>query len=64
MKELGYGDDYRYAFDAATHYLPQEYLPEKLRGRRFYEPSEFGYEKKVAERLAWWTELKRKASTE
>ncbi len=64
MKELGYGEGYRYAFDDAAHYRPQEYLPDRLRGRRFYQPSEFGYEKRIAERLAWWTELKQKTSTE
>ena len=64
MKELGYGAAYQYAFDSPAHYTPQEYLPDKLRGRRFYEPSEFGYEQRIAERLAWWTELKRKASEE
>jgi putative ATPase len=64
MKELGYGAEYRYAFDEATHFTAQEYLPDALHGRHFYEPSEFGYEKKIAERLAWWTELRRKASPE
>jgi putative ATPase len=62
MQELGYGVDYRYAFDSEDHYIAQEYLPEKLRGRRFYEPSDFGYEKRIAERLARWTELKQKSS--
>lgn len=59
MKELGYGRGYRYAFDSEDHYLPQEYLPERLRGATFYEPSEFGFEKRIAERLAWWEERKR-----
>ena len=62
MRELGYGVDYQYAFDSEAHYIPQEYLPDKLRGSRFYEPSDFGYEKRIAERLAWWTELKQKSS--
>jgi putative ATPase len=56
MKELGYGAGYRYAFESDNHYTPQEYLPDRLRGRRFYEPSEFGFEKRIAERLAWWAE--------
>lgn len=64
MKELGYGSGYRYAFDAEDHYLPQEYLPEALRGERFYEPSEFGFEKRIGERLAWWAERRRQAGTE
>lgn len=59
LKELGYGRDYRYAFDSANHYLPQEYLPESLRGRVFYEPSGFGFEERIAERIAWWEERRR-----
>ncbi len=58
MKELGYGEDYRYAFESEDHYIPQEYLPERLRGTRFYEPSGFGHEKRIAERLAWWAKLR------
>ncbi len=62
MKELGYGAGYQYAHDAAQAYIPQEYLPESLRGSRFYEPGPFGFEKEIAKRLAWWEELRRKAS--
>jgi putative ATPase len=62
MKQLGYGKGYRYAFDEDVHYTPQEYLPDQLRGQKFYEPSDYGYEKRIAERLAFWTNLKQKAS--
>ena len=62
MKELGYGAGYQYAHDAAEAYIPQEYLPERLRGERFYEPGPFGFEKEIAKRLAWWEELRRKAT--
>jgi putative ATPase len=58
MKELGYHRGYRYAHDSADAYLPQEYLPDVLRGRRFYTPGAFGHEKKIAERLEWWEKLK------
>jgi len=61
MKELGYGRGYRYAFDSEDHYVPQEYLPERLRGTTFYTPSEFGFEKRIGERLAWWAERRREA---
>jgi len=54
MKDLGYGAGYRYAHDAPDHFVPQEYLPEALRGRRLYQPGSLGFETKVAERLAWW----------
>jgi putative ATPase len=58
MKELGYHRGYRYAHDAPEAYLPQEYLPDELRGATFYTPGSFGYEKKIAERLEWWAKLK------
>ena len=61
MKELGYGAGYQYAHDAAEAYVPQEYLPDVLRGARFYEPGPFGFEKEIAKRLAWWEGLRRKA---
>ncbi|MGH7648294.1 MAG: replication-associated recombination protein A [Gemmatimonadaceae bacterium] len=60
MKELGYGKGYQYAHDAPDAYIPQEYLPDKLRDRVLYEPGKFGFEKEIAKRLAWWAELKRK----
>ena len=61
MKELGYGKGYRYAHDSPDAYLPQEYLPDELRGTRLYQPGPFGYEKKVAERLEWWERRKAEA---
>ena len=64
MKDIGYGRDYAYAFDAEDHYVAQEYLPEELAGRRFYEPSDFGFEKRIAERLAWWRERKAEAESQ
>jgi putative ATPase len=61
MKDLGYGKDYQYAFDSENAYVPQEYLPEKLRGSVWYQPGDFGYEKTVKERMLWWQELKKKS---
>jgi putative ATPase len=58
MKELGYHRGYRYAHDSPDAYLPQEYLPDQLRGAAFYVPGGFGHEKKIAERLEWWAKLK------
>jgi putative ATPase len=61
MKELGYHAGYKYAPDSEDAYIPQEYLPEKLRGSVFYQPGPFGFERDIAKRLAWWDELKKKA---
>jgi len=62
MKDLGYGAGYKYAFDSKQAYLAQEYLPDALRGAAWYEPTDFGYEKTVKERMEWWAKLKRDAT--
>jgi len=55
MKELGYASGYRYPHDFADAFVPEEYFPETLGHRAYYEPSEAGHEKVIAERLrAWW----------
>ena len=64
MDDLGYGAGYQYAHAHDNAYAPQEYLPEALRGARWYEPTEFGYEKTVKERMEWWEKLKKEAGTE
>ncbi|MFN2604595.1 MAG: hypothetical protein ABR582_17850, partial [Gemmatimonadaceae bacterium] len=64
MKDLGYHDGYQYAHSVPEAYIPQEYLPEELRGQVFYEPGPFGFEKEVAKRLQWWADLKAKVSTQ
>lgn len=62
MQELGYGAGYQYAHAVPDAYLPQEYLPEALRGapsyHPFYVPGPFGFEREVGKRLAWWRDLK------
>jgi putative ATPase len=59
MKELGYGKGYRYDHAEAEAFAAgQEYLPDVLRGAKWYEPSGRGYEKTLAERMAWWESLK------
>ena len=64
MEDLGYGGGYKYAHAFEHAYVPQEYLPEVLRGARWYEPTEFGFEKDIKQRMEWWAELKRKAAEE
>lgn len=55
MEELGYGKDYKYAHDFEGHFVPgEQYLPDRLKGRRYYEPSQMGYEKIISERLKNW----------
>jgi putative ATPase len=53
MKSLGYGKGYRYSHDSQKGYIRQDFLPEKLIGSRFYEPSEHGFEKTIKQYLEW-----------
>jgi len=51
MKQLNYGKGYQYAHDFPDARVEQEHLPEPLRGKRFYEPSNRGYEQTIRERM-------------
>jgi putative ATPase len=53
MKDLGYGKEYKYAHNYAEGYVAQEYLPDQLKGRKFYDPAGHGYEKTIRERMEW-----------
>jgi putative ATPase len=57
LKKLGYGAEYRYAHDFPGHYVKQTYLPDAVGDRELYAPGSLGYERKVAERMAWWRKL-------
>jgi len=54
MANLGYGQGYQYAHDAPDAQVDQEHLPDALRGRIYYRPSERGAEKGMADRLRAW----------
>ena len=58
MKEIGYGKDYRYAHDNVLATTDMETMPERLRGRKYYEPGELGFEKEIRKRIDWWDNLK------
>ena len=51
--KLGRGIGYEYAHDYPKHFSKQQYLPDELVGRRFYEPSENGYERNIRRYLEW-----------
>ncbi len=57
MKGLGYGSGYRYAHDDQEGLVDQQHLPDALVGRRFYEPTDRGYEADVARRMRDWEAL-------
>jgi putative ATPase len=52
---LGHGVGYEYAHNCPRHFSRQRYLPEELEDEKFYEPSENGYERTIAEYLRWIT---------
>ena len=60
MKDLGYGEGYRYDPEEADGVADQTYLPDEVGEERFYEPSAFGFEKIIADRLRWWAERRKK----
>jgi putative ATPase len=60
MKQLEYGKGYEYAHDAADAVTGMDCLPPALHGRRFYRPTDRGFEKEIARRLEGWQEIKKK----
>ena len=62
MKDLGYGKDYKYPHDYPDHFVEEEYLPENLRGRTYYQPSDLGFEREVKKRLEYWRRKKRETA--
>ena len=54
MKDIGYGKGYKYAHKFEGHIVEQEHLPEKLKGRKYYHPSDQGFEKEIGVRLERW----------
>ena len=59
MKEQGYGKGYKYAHDFPGHFVKQQNLPDALRGKRYYLPSNQGFENEVERRLKGWWRNKR-----
>ena len=51
MKELGYGKEYKYPHSFENNFIQENYLPEELKNRQYYLPSENGNEKTIKERL-------------
>ena len=55
MKDLGYGEDYKYAHDYAGNFVNQQYLPDEIRNERFWEPQNNPQEDRIKERMdALW----------
>ena len=59
MKQVGYGKGYQYDHDAEGGFSGDNYWPEEMEPQIFYVPTDRGFEKRVAERLAWWDEQRK-----
>jgi len=60
MKDMDYGQGYKYAHDYPGHFVEQQNLPNSLQDKRYYTPSDQGYEKQVVNRLKGWWHKKKK----
>jgi putative ATPase len=59
MKSEGYGEAYEYDHDAPEAFSGQDYFPEALGRRQFYDPPERGFEREIRKRLDYWAKLRR-----
>lgn len=59
MKDIGYGRGYAYDHDAAEGFSGANYWPEGMAPESFYTPTDRGFEKRIAERIAYWETLRR-----
>jgi putative ATPase len=60
MDELGYGKEYKYSHDFPGHFTEQQYLPDNLKDKLYYKPTDLGREKDIRERLnRWWKKKQR-----
>ncbi|MGA7160385.1 MAG: replication-associated recombination protein A [Bacteroidota bacterium] len=59
MKELGYGEEYKYGHNFENHFVEQQYLPDNLKDKLYYRPTDNGKEKSLKERLELWWKKKR-----
>src|SRR5690606_16560309 len=51
-KALGHGIGYKYPHDYENAYVKQQYLPDEFAGKKYYEPTDYGYEKEIKKRLS------------
>ncbi|MFZ5746758.1 MAG: replication-associated recombination protein A [Pseudomonadota bacterium] len=58
MKDIGYGQGYAYDHDSAEGFSGSDYWPADMAPQQFYSPTERGHEKRIAERMAWWDEMR------
>ncbi len=59
MKKLGYGKGYKFPHNFSEHFVAQDYLPENLKGKRYYNPTGSGFEKEIKRRMEHWRRLRK-----
>ena len=59
MKEEDYGEGYQYDHDQPDAFSGQDYFPEKMGRRTFYDPPDRGFEREIRKRLDYWAKLRR-----
>ena len=64
MKKEGYGKGYKYAHDYSGHFVPQQNLPDALKNKRYYIPSDQGQEKEIDKRLKGWRKGEKASGTD
>ena len=62
MQQEGYGAGYAYDHDALDAFSGQDYFPEALGRRQFYDPPERGFEREIRKRLEYWAKLRKERS--
>ncbi len=60
MKDIGYGKEYKYAHDFENHFIEENYLPNEIKNKQFYFPTENGQEKKLKDWLKFLWKTKKK----
>ena len=58
MKTEGYGSDYEYDHDTAEGFSGQNYFPDEMPRKVFYDPAERGFEREIKKRLEYWSKLR------
>ena len=59
MRDLGHGKGYAYDHDQPDAFSGQSYWPDELAPQTYYRPTDRGFEKRLAERLAWWNDMRK-----
>ena len=62
MEKLGYGKEYKYPHQFEGHFVAETYLPEQLKERKYYMPTEQGFETEIKKRVEYWQKVKEQSA--